>query len=478
MKILFIFPNIGTLMPPVYSFGIGALSAILKKNNHQVFTFSVNKVKDISKIFKVLNSSDPDIVGFTGISSQYFYIYEMAMMVKRWNNIVPVICGGTHAWLRPEDYIKLDCIDGVLVGEGDDVFLEFVNAIQKGIDYTKIKNFWFKKENKIIKNEYKEFIQDLDSLPYVDREVFDYQKIINLNNYTVFMLAGRGCPYNCSFCSLPYLRKRGHGKFSRLRSPDHVLGEIKELSDKYKFKYIYFRDDTFTWNKEWTLEYCVKYSEKFDYPFEILTRADCLDKEIMDHLKLAGCSCVWIGVDSGNEYIRNEILRKNISNKDLLKPIKYLQSIGIKTLMTNMVGLPFETKESFQDTIRLNKIIYSSNTVISQGTGSGPKIFTFSPFPGTSLFNLCRENGWLEKMDYGFKVYQEAIVNMKEFPKEEVYKARRTFRFHVYRESQPLKACLFKLYDSKTGQYLMNLVPKTIFGKVTEVVSKLTSTKT
>lgn len=474
MKIFFIFPNIRTLIPSVYSFAIGALSATLKRHNHQVSVFSVNCLKDIDKIPTILRVYNPDIVGFTGISSQFPYIARMATLVKQWKNI-PVICGGTHATLFPDDFIRLDSVDGVLLGEGDEAFLEYIEAIENSKEYINIKNFWFKKNNKIIKNECREFIQDLDSLPYVDREVFDHQRLIDFNNYALLMLAGRGCSYSCTFCSLPYLGKKGKGEFARMRGVEHVLGEVRLLSQKYKFKHIYFRDDTFTWNNEWTKEFCEEYPRVFKYPFDILTRADCLDKETMDSLKQAGCHCVWIGIDSGNRYIANDVLKKDIPNEKTLETCAYLQSLGIKVLTTNMVGLPFETVERFKDTIELNKKIYSSRAVVSLASGTGPKIFVFSPFPGTDLYDLCEKEGWVSPMKYGFRVYQESIINMPYFPQEKVISFKRKFRYLVYKDNHPFTALLFRIYDSRLAQAIVDLIPRPIFGIITEIISRITT---
>lgn len=474
MRILFVFTNIGTFIPYAYSFAIGLLSAILKKHNHKVYVFSVNNSKDIHKLATILKTYNPDVAAFTGISSQFLYIAQMTRLVKQWKNI-PVICGGTHATLFPDDFINLESVDGIVVGEGEEAFLEYLEALQYGRNYFNILNFWFRQGGKIIKNESRDFVQNLDSLPYVDREISDHQKLINLTNFTIFMLAGRGCPSNCTFCSVPYLKEKGKGEFVRLRSVGNVLGEIKLVSQRYNFKHIYFRDDTFTWNKEWATEFCENYPKFFKYPFDILTRADRLDIEMMDNLKKAGCNCIWIGLESGNPDIRNNVLKKEITNEKILETCSYLQSIGIKPLMTNMVGLPFETRENFQETVELNKQIHSSEIVVSLASGTGPKIFVFSPFPGTGLYSLCKKEGWLYPMKYGFKAYQESVIDMPNFSRKEVYSLRRKFRYLVYKDNHPFKAFMFRIYDSILGQALIKLVPKTMFGLVTEFVSKIKS---
>jgi len=473
MKVLFVFLDVRTLMPSVYPFGIGSLSAVLKRQGHQVSVFVAHSLRDVKEFSKVLKEYNPGVVGFSGINSQFLYIAKMALLVKKWKNI-PVICGGVHATLAPQDFIELDGVDGVVVGEGEDAFLEYIKALEQEDDYFGIKNFWFKRGKEIIKNKCRRFIQNLDSLPYFDRTIVDYQRIINETNNTLFMLAGRGCISDCRFCSVPSLGKKGEGEYARLRSVDNILGEIQVLTERYKFKYIYFRDDTFTWEKNWVLEFCNKYPKSFKYPFEILTRADSLDEEMIVALKQANCHCVWIGVDSGNKYIRNDVLNKKVTNKKILETCSKLQVSGIKTLMTNMIGLPFETKEAFNDTIELNKKIYSFTPCISQINGLGPKIFVFSPFRGTPLYDTCNEQKWVRPMRYGFRVYQESIIEMPQFPSKEVYALKRKFRYLVYKDSHPFIAQLYKIYDSRLIDVIGKIIPRKLVAIASKIFSKIT----
>jgi radical SAM superfamily enzyme YgiQ (UPF0313 family) len=474
MRILFIFPNIRTLLPSVYPLGIGQLSAILKKNGYEIRVLCLNKEDDMKKIYPMIKEFKPQIVGFYSITSQYLYVKRIIDMIKHFQGI-SIICGGAHPTLSPEDFIKLEGVEGVLIGEGDKALLEYVKAKEKGKNFLRIKNFWFKKDGKIVKNKLRAFIKNLDSLPFDDRKIVDYQKIIDENNDSLYIVAGRGCPYDCKFCGAPVLNKKGKGEFVRLRSVKSILNEIEKLSKIYRFSYVYFRDDTFTWNKKWTLEFCKEYRKRIKYPFEILTRADCLDKQIMDALKKANCQCIWIGIDSGNEYIRNKVLNKAISNNKILEVCKYLTSIGIKPMMTNMVGLPYETPEKFNDTVELNKKIYSAMAVVSAGTGSGPKIFVFSPFHGTPLYDVCKKEGWIRTMPHNFRGYKESIINMPNFPREEVYAARRRFRYLVYKDTHPLAAWMFRIYDSRIAEFAVSLIPKPFFGAVTRVFSTLSS---
>lgn len=472
MRILFVFTNVNTPFRSVYPNGIGSLTAFLKKYGFQIKVFVLNKSRHLSGLKKVLQEYQPHLVGFSGASSQFPYIDKMARLVKQWKDI-PVICGGFHAMLVPEEILNTSVIDAVCVGEGEKAVLEYAEALRDNRDHKNTKGIWFKYKGEIIKNDYQEFIQDLDSLPFADRSIMDYQEDIDENMGTIFLVAGKGCSYNqCAFCSNPTFSRRGKGTYARMRSADNVLGEIAQLEEKYKFEHIYFRDDTFTWNRQWALEFCRKYGERFKYPFDILTHAECLDRDLTDSLKKANCCCVWVGIDSGNDYIRNKVLKKTAAKEKIIEVCDDLHSAGIKVMTTNMVGLPYETPVLFQDTIDLNKRIYRSNLSFSQASGIGPNIFVFGPFPGTEAYRICERENWLKPMPYGYRVYKRSFLDMPGFPKRKIQCLFRSFRYQVYKDTHLFEALLCLFWDSWLGEKILTFFPRKLLKRVGYCVSK------
>ncbi len=454
-KVLLVFPNIHILTPEVFPMELGLLSACVKQHGYQTRIHIVNSLAKLKAFPKVLEDYSPDVVGFCGISSQAQYVTEMAGIVKAGRKDVPIIVGGKNASLVPEAVVETGLFDAVVAGEGEHALVEFLQAVNDGSDFKGIRNLWYRDSSgEVVKNPTRPFI-DLDSLPYSDYGALDYQAILDRNYKTVTFMTARGCPWNCTFCSVPMLGNTGSGEFCRMRSHDHVFGEFEYLQQRYNFNYIYFRDDTFTWDREWALKFCEGWASKFPYHFEILTRADCLDTELMDALKSAGCDCIWIGADSGNDYIREKVLNKNVDNEALEEVCDYMQQIGIRPCLTNMIGLPYETPEQVMDTVRLNARIYGkSNLNISAGNGPLPKVFVFSPFPGTPLWHVCEKEGWLGEIPRGFKTYQEAYLDMPQFPREEVYSWRRKFRYLVYKDTHPYFARFMRLIDSRFGRFV------------------------
>ncbi|MCC6159273.1 MAG: B12-binding domain-containing radical SAM protein [Deltaproteobacteria bacterium] len=456
-RILLVFPNLDTLMPNVFPTDLGALSAYLKQFGYETRIHIVNTHRLLREFQDELRAFEPDVVGITGIGSQALYMKELATASKAWRRDVPVICGGKNASIAPDTLINYKDIDVVCVGEGEYAFRDYLQALNDGADPTGIKNLWFRTDGEPIKNPCRSFVKDLDSLPFWDYDAVDYQAMIDFNYRWVMLLAGRGCPGICTFCGVPPQAHLGEGEFCRLRSVEHVLGEIEMLERKYKFDHIYFRDDTFTWNRQWAMEWAEKYAAKFAYPYEILTRADCLDHELMDALKASNCAVIWLGADSGNDYIRNEILKKGCSNERLIEVCDYLHEIGIRPHLTNMVGLPHETPEMHRETIELNRRVYSRRATVSPGTGPSPMIFVFSPFPGSSLWEMSAKEGWLRGHWRGFRTYRESVIDMPQFPAKDVRRAQRKFRYEVYRTSHPVWAWFLRIADSGLVQKARNV---------------------
>ena len=188
MKVLFIqqdvFKNYGTML----------LSGILKENGHECDILIDALEKYLMKEIRLIN---PDLIAFSISTTIYSWMKDTAKRIKLEFN-KPIIVGGPHATFFPE-VINDESVDIICVGEGEDAIIELVNKLKKGEDITKIKNLWVKKDGKIYKNPIMHAIENLDSIPYADRDIYRKYSLFRDQNVDVFM-SGRGCPYNCTFC--------------------------------------------------------------------------------------------------------------------------------------------------------------------------------------------------------------------------------------------------------------------------------------
>src|SRR3989344_6669633 len=201
MKILFIYPvpsPKSTIMNYLrYQQGIGYISALLKKNNHETSLLYLHNI-DVKKINEKINSFKPKLIAISSTTNQIKLSKELAKYIHKKYSL-PVIIGGTHPTVAPEDAINSEGVFGICIGEGEYAMPELVEKLEKNKAFLKTKNFWFNCKGKIYKNPIRPLVKNLDELPFPDRELFDFQKIID-ESHCVDIFAGRGCPYRCTNC--------------------------------------------------------------------------------------------------------------------------------------------------------------------------------------------------------------------------------------------------------------------------------------
>ena len=239
MKILFVYPNI-VESPKDISAGLAILSAICKKNGHRVDLIDSSFGITDQEIVKKTKKFSPDLVVITTATNDFSYAVHIATLIKK-NFKVPIIAGGYHPTTAPEEAISKKCFDMICIGEGEGALLDLIKAIEKGKSAEKIKNLWIRKQKngktEIIKNPVRPLIENLDKLPFPDREIFDYKRYLKWNHGTATFISTRGCPFNCSFCINNLLIRlyKGKGCYIRFRSIDSLFQEIKQVVKRYGY---------------------------------------------------------------------------------------------------------------------------------------------------------------------------------------------------------------------------------------------------
>lgn len=260
----------------VYEYlGTMYLSSLLKKNRHCVEVFIQNS-SDIKNLINGIDEYRPDIIGFYCTTGIYPWVLYTASFLKNKFPKIKIILGGPHPTFFPE-IIKESSVDIICRGEAELALLELLERIDKDRDYTDIENLWIKKDGKIFANDVRPLLENLDSLPFPDRDLY-IKRYPFLNKSQKVFMAGRGCPFSCSFCFNARFRDlyKGKGCYVRLRSVENLISEIEYVKDNYKLNTVYIQDDTFILNKKWTLEFLKEYKKKIDLPFICLIRADYL----------------------------------------------------------------------------------------------------------------------------------------------------------------------------------------------------------
>lgn len=388
MTVLFIYPSCDVSYP----LQIGSLSAFLKQ--HKIKTYllfllvngqlSKNHFQEIKKKISDLN---PKFVCFSCYETSYGWVKEISDFIKTEFSDIKIVVGGYYPTLAPEEVISYPSVDIICRGEGEHPLLELIKNPEK----RSIENLWIKEGRRIIKNKIRPLIEDLDKLPFPDREMLDYQSQINLepkSQRSIKIMASRGCPFDCTYCSNKYFRQLypNKGKYLRMRSPQNVINEIKILKNRYDFDLVGFHDDNLTLDLEWLKEFSKKYIKEIGVPFYCAARVESCSEEVLDILKETGCTLLLIGVESGDEDYRKKVLKRFMTNKQIIAVFNKAKKRGIKTWSFTMVGLPFETKAMIFKTLLLNWKCRPDFVMAS----------IFYPFTGTELGNICYKNSWVD----------------------------------------------------------------------------------
>jgi radical SAM superfamily enzyme YgiQ (UPF0313 family)/SAM-dependent methyltransferase len=416
MKVLFIYTNIGTLNAYHYNHGVGALSAALKKAGHQTIMHYYEELPEREQFLSNMKEIEPGLVCFSFGSHQWFFIRKLAGWLAE-SYQVPTVAGGPHATHAPDEVISHPGISMVCRGESEEAIVELVETLGSNKDISSIQNLWVKNGESIVRNDVRLLISDLDKLPFSDRELFDIELVLRENVFEenvneITLMAGRGCPLNCTYCCNNALMKlyKGKGPYVRFRSVENVMEEIDLLAKRYKFDTLYFEDDVFTIKREWVEEFCKSYRNAFRFPFNIYARVEQLDKDLLALLKDAGLYNVRVGIESGNEKIRREVMNRRMTNEQIERMFEWLHDLDIRARTFNIVGVPGDTSETIRDTIRLNERVKPDHVQVS----------IFYPYPGTKLYQECQSKGYLSNEERSSFFDEESVLDIPELPRGKI----------------------------------------------------------
>ncbi|MFQ5685157.1 MAG: B12-binding domain-containing radical SAM protein, partial [Candidatus Scalindua sp.] len=369
----------------------------LKKHGHDTKLINLNeklaKLPDDKEIQRIVEEYKPQLIGFSTVTTQYQYALKIAKFIKSFCDI-PIVCGGIHATMVPEEVIKEGCFDYVCVGEGEEAVLELAANIKKGVDTAHIANIWAKDNGKVVSNNVRS-LPDLAELPRKDYDLFDFQGMIDAEGGWVRMMTSRGCPFKCTYCfnhSIVERYKDETGNstkdlnYIRRHDVDEVIDEINYLLANYKnITTFIFDDDIFTSNKAYLKEFCEKYNKSVKIPFVANAHIRAFDDERAKLLKDAGCMIIKFGLESGSERIRREILKRPMTNEDIIRAFKSAHKYNLHTSAFVMFGLPYETKEEILETVKLLSIIKPGRFRWS----------IFYPFPRTAAYEISKKGNFI-----------------------------------------------------------------------------------
>lgn len=380
-----------------------SLSAVLKKAGHDT---ELVMAADVERTVSEILRADPDVVMFSTLTAtgDFEWSLEVAERLKRKAKTPLIVFGNLHPTLFPEETMAHGCVDVLCRGEGEFSALELCNRLERGETYSDIAGLWVRTSKGVVRNPVGMLTEDLDVLPFPDRDL--YQKYGYFNSLdSIDVIAGRGCPYSCSYCMNTVLREMflGCGKFLRKHSPSYVIGELEEVKKKFKPRSFTFVDELFTVNKKWVQEFSGMYRERVGLPFTCNITPDTMDDESLSWLAEAGISRVCMGVETGNEKIRRDLLNKPASNASFEEMARKLHARGIKFLTSSILGLPGETLDDAFGTIEFNRKIKADFVYFT----------VFQPYPRLPLTEKLQAEGSLgsvEPSDFSSTFFKGSLL--------------------------------------------------------------------
>ncbi len=361
--------------------GIMQLAAMLKAAGHEV-GLTVAALEDP---VKAARRFAPDVLAysvFTG--SQQEYVTLNARLKEATGALS--IFGGPHPTFFPE-IIEAEGVDAVCIGEGEGALCDLADALTNGKPIQTIANLWVKEDGQIHRNPIRPLIHDLDSLPLPDRALVYQKDHFTGQSGLKHFIASRGCPYRCTFCFNQAMGEIVGSSWHKIRrrSVDHLLEEIEQVRASYPLSFVVFLDDLFIVPREWVEIFAREYSRRIGLPFFCNIRANLVDEDLVRLLKSAGCVSVGMGVETGNDRLRNMVLKRHLSKEQMVRAADLVHEAGIALVTTNMLGLPTGTLEDDFETLELNVACRAQYA----------NAFLYQPYPRTELGEFTRELGLL-----------------------------------------------------------------------------------
>ncbi len=380
---------------------IARLSSYLKNAGHEVFLI----IGDEEKIVDCIKKINPDVIAFSVLTPYRNHMLASSTAIKRAGITIPIIAGGYDITFLPQ-IIEYSDLDMICRGEGEEPLKELCDKLEEGGNYTDIPNLWIKQDDKIYKNPMRTWTMNMDELPFDDRDLYlDYDSYFKIVPFTQ-VLAGRGCPYLCSYCFnhgyKEIYRAEGSTGYCRLRSVDHVMEELVILKNRYKARYIFFNDSTLVYNHKWLFEFLKRYKDLIKLPFSINAVITEITEDVGKALHDNGyCELIRFGLETGNEEFRKNILNKKISNDQLFKGTDIMKKYGIRYSMAMMFGLPGENLKRSWETIEMARKLSVKRSVHA--------VNIFKPFPGLDITEYGIKIGQYKKEDVSAHELPEAI---------------------------------------------------------------------
>jgi radical SAM superfamily enzyme YgiQ (UPF0313 family) len=394
--------------------GLAYLAAVASSKGHivRIIDGMVGSIA-VKEMMSLIESFCPELIVIITTTPTFNNDTNIVKIIKgRFNLVVGFV--GTHVSSLPEESLMVSQADFVFVNECEETLVELINNLDEY--WGGIKGLSFRDKNGEIRHNIdRPFIEDLDSLPYPARDLLPNQKYripFTKGNPFATIIPSRGCPFHCIFCRAGKV----WNKAVRYRSPANVFEEIEILVNKYDIKDFAFMTDSFTMNRSWAMELCEKICiNGLDVRWFCNSRVDSIDREMLELMKRAGCVLVSYGIESGDQSILDNS-RKQITLEESVKAIRFTNEAGIISFAYFIFGLPGETHDTINKTIKFAKTLNARYVNFHIAT----------PFPGTEFYDMAKKKNWLVSSNWDdYEEEGSAVIQTEVLSPDELVAAQK-----------------------------------------------------
>lgn len=424
----FVYSKLAVSKPVVPSIGVAYLSSSLREAGHLVDVIDalgegishsgpathpklVYRGLPIEKILERIHPNT-SAIGVSGMFSlEWPHTESILLNIQKRFPSLPIVIGGEHATATYE-YILNTCpaVFCVVLGEGEHTLCELADFFDGKKKLREIQGIAYRENGSIVKTVSRPRIRHLDALPLPAWDLIPIHKYHEAawsygvdRGKSMPILATRGCPYQCTFCSNPLMWTTRY----YVRTPSKVVDEIQLYLHQYKATNIDFNDLTAILKREWILEFCkeiLKRKLEFTWQLPVGTRSECIDAEVLDYLYESGCRNICYAPESGSEQVLKDV-KKRVNLRRLNHSLKEAKKKGLNVRASLILGFPQETRKDMYKTLLLI-VKYAWMGLDDSG------IFAFSPYPGSELYEYLKQRGKISELNNDYFASLAGFVDL------------------------------------------------------------------
>jgi radical SAM superfamily enzyme YgiQ (UPF0313 family) len=445
--------------------GIEYIGAKTQQAGYSVQVLQQRELTDDELVQEVLKFK-PDVIGFSVVTCTYDRALQISKKIKKLCPKVFTVFGGYHATAMP-GICKENTIDFVVIGEGEETFLELVQSLGSGKNPSGVKGVGFQNE-KLVITPYRERFSDLNNLPFPIREkkILEECKLESLTwplssdqKCVAQILFSRGCSFACTFCCSPSL----WGNQIRYRTPKNVIDEIKYLKREFGTNYFFFADLTFNLSRKKVYELCSEFiKSELEAKWYSMCRPENIDQEIISLMEKAGCTKIAYGIDGLNDATLKKIKPKQQITMEIIRQsLSITQASSIISRAFIIIGYPWETKEELLFAKELIKTLPIDDL----------RIAILTPLPGSIMYKKFKKERILLHEDFSKYTTEECVIKLKDMEREELDETREQifkefYQSKEYEQRMKEKIKKYPYLKQSYDEFFESLYSKDIFKRL------------